>query len=320
MQKFLIIKPSSLGDVIHGLQVAQSLKDQQPNAHITWVVGDAFAPIVEACECIDRVLIFQRKGGFKAFWKLIQTIRQEHYQYVLDFQGLARSGLMTFFAKASQKIGRYDAREFARFAYHTRTLPSSHYQAKGNLVYSKIHAIDILLYFLSSAGLKPELTPPLRFKPLTPPLKLSEPPLLLFPNSRRPEKEWPYFKSLTESLIHHYPTLPILWLGQSPLPLPRNAASGSFINLISQTSLLEALALIQSARLCVANDSGPMHMAAALQKPVLALFGPTLAERYGPYPLNSPRHTVLHAPESKLSLLTPETVLESIQTCFKENS
>ncbi len=316
MEKFLIIKPSSLGDIVHGLQVVQALKDQRPTAHITWVVAEAFAPIVEACACVDRVLLFQRQGGIAAFWKLIQAIREDHYDYVLDLQGLARSGLLTFFAKATHKLGRWDAREGACLAYHQKTKNSTQTQVRGG---RGSHSIDILLEFLNLLHLKPELISPLTFQTLPPPsYSFASPPLLLFPNSRRPEKEWPYFTTLTEALIDQYPQVPILWLGQTPIPEPKNAKEGQFLNLISQTTLLQTLSLIQSSALCIANDSGPMHMAAALQKPILALFGPTKPECYGPYPIDCVHNRVLIAPEENLALLSPETVLKSIEAYFTE--
>lgn len=312
MEKFLIIKPSSLGDIIHGLQVVQALKNQRPTAHISWVVAEAFAPIVEACACIDTIFLFQRKGGIPAFWKLIQAIRQTRYDYVLDLQGLARSGLLTFFAKAAHKFGRGDAREGAGLAYHQKTRNGSHSKSKGG---GERHALDTLLDFLSLLNLKPELTYPLTFKGLSPipySYPFEAPPLLLFPNSRRPEKAWPYFTALTEGLISQYPQLPILWLGQTPVPEPKNAKAGQFLNLISQTTLLQALSLIQSSALCIANDSGPMHMAAALQKPILALFGPTKPEAYGPYPRNGAHNHVLEAPGKNLNLLPPQKVFDAV--------
>lgn len=318
MEKFLIIKPSSLGDIVHGLQVIKALKDQRPKAHISWVVAEAFASLVEACACVDRVLIFQRKGGIQAFWKLIQTIREDHYEYVLDLQGLARTGLLTFLAKASHKLGRGDAREGAGLTYQEKTRNSTQTQVKGGRVR---HAIDILMDFLCLLNLKPELTRPLAFKALPPlPYAFPSPPLLLFPNSRRPEKEWPYFTALTEGLIAHYPQRPILWLGQTPIPEPKNAKAGQFLNLISQTTLLQTLSLIQASALCITNDSGPMHMAAALQKPILALFGPTKPEAYGPYPLDCPQNTVLKAPAGDLSLLASQPVLERVKGYFKGKS
>lgn len=311
MEKFLIIKPSSLGDIIHGLQVAQALKDQRPEAHISWVVAEAFAPVVEACACVDRLLLFRRKGGVRAFWDLIQAIRQNHYDYVWDLQGLARSGLLTFFAKASHKLGRGDAREGAGLTYHQKTRNRSHPHLGGG---RGAHAIDILLDFLKIMHLKAELSRPLAFRTL--PLlshPLPQPPVLLFPNSRRPEKEWPYFRELTEALIAAYPERLFVWLGQSALPELKNANSGQFLNLISKTHLLEALTWIQASALSISNDSGPMHMAAALHKPILALFGSTEAARYGPYPRNAAHNHVLEAPGKDLGLLSPQKVFDTVR-------
>ena len=71
MTELLIIKPSSLGDIVHGLQVATSLKAQRADLRISWIVREMFAPIVRACEAVDRVYVFNRKGGAKDFLKLM---------------------------------------------------------------------------------------------------------------------------------------------------------------------------------------------------------------------------------------------------------
>jgi ADP-heptose:LPS heptosyltransferase len=99
----LIIKPSSLGDIIHGLQVAQSLKAQQPDTRITWVAREIFAPLVEACACVDEVIVFHRKAGWAGLRQCIREIRARRYDWVWDMQGLARSGLMTWRARAGRK-------------------------------------------------------------------------------------------------------------------------------------------------------------------------------------------------------------------------
>ena len=96
--KILIIKPSSLGDVIHGLQVATEIFEQT-HADIDWVIKSSLREIVEISNIIRRIFIFERHGGWSRFRQLIRAIRQEHYDYVLDMQGLARSGLLTFSAR-----------------------------------------------------------------------------------------------------------------------------------------------------------------------------------------------------------------------------
>lgn len=306
MPKFLIIKPSSLGDIIHGLQVADSLKDQLPGVEITWVVSKPFLALVEACDAVDRCLVFDRKGGISAFFRLIRDIRKEHYDVVIDMQGLARSGLMTLASRARLKLGRSDAREGARFAYKLRApLPGA---GEGS------HAVEILSAFLPVIGLSAVPSRHLTFSKKTPwqaPWG-DQKALILFPNSRRPEKEWPYFAKLVDRLIKENFPGPIAWAGQDPLPVSDSWPEDRFFDLMGKTSLAELPDVIASARLVVSNDSGPMHLAAAQGVPVLALFGPTPPERYGPYPLNAPDHHVLRAPAGDLSQLSVDTVYEAI--------
>ncbi|MGA0164775.1 MAG: glycosyltransferase family 9 protein, partial [Bdellovibrionota bacterium] len=91
MKKLLIIKPSSLGDIIHGLQIATTIKHFKPEIEINWVVREIFKPIVENCEAVDKVYVFERKGGPFAFIKLIKQIRTQRFNWTFDLQGLARS-------------------------------------------------------------------------------------------------------------------------------------------------------------------------------------------------------------------------------------
>lgn len=315
MPDYLIIKPSSLGDIIHGLQVVASLKAQQPDATIRWVVRDTFAAIVQACPVVDEVLLFQRKGGVSAFLRLCKQIRQQRYDYVLDMQGLARSGLLTGAAQATHKLGRPDAREGASFFYHkVIPMPPAGEQA---------HAVAKLLEFLPAIGLEKTLAAPVQFnseeKPQQPGFDTSEKPLLLFPESRRPEKEWQYFPQLTEALLREDSLdAPICWVGakKQPTPAALNPAEENrrFFNLTGQTTLPQVVALIQQARLCVCNDSGPMHIAAAVGTPVLALFGPTPPERYGPYPQERETNHVITATDGAMDSIKPETVIEKIHS------
>src|SRR3569832_325326 len=120
MTELLIIKPSSLGDIVHGLQVATSLKTQVSGLRISWVVREIFAPIVRACEAVDRVYVFERNAGAKGFLRLTKELRKTNYDYVFDMQGLLRTGLMTSRTVATHKVGRSDAREFSGGFYNER--------------------------------------------------------------------------------------------------------------------------------------------------------------------------------------------------------
>jgi heptosyltransferase-1 len=301
----LIIKPSSLGDIIHGLQVVESLRVQQPNVRITWVVVDALAPVVKACRTVDSIFVFERKGGLRGFVRLLRAIRNaRHYDSVLDLQGLARSGLMTLCARAQRKIGRADAREGARFCYgETIQLPSV----------AEPHAVEILCQFLSAMGLSSTVQGALVFDLPTPQLQLPadlDQAILVFPESRREEKNWPYFAEFVARIARDFPDRSILWCG-SPVVADACPQAANVFNLAGQTGLLDVIALIQSAGAVVANDSGPIHIAAAVGTPVLALFGPTPPEAYGPYPLVARQHIALRSDDQTMASLSIDAVYAS---------
>lgn len=305
-KNILIIKPSSLGDIIHGLQVVESLRIQQPNTRVTWVVADSLAPVVEACRTVDAVFVFQRKGGLIGFIRLLHAIRKTcHYDCVLDLQGLARSGLMTLFARAYRKVGRADAREGARFCYgETVELPKA----------SELHAVDILRQFLPAMSLSASVEGKLVFDLPTPQLKLPaamDAAILIFPESRRDEKTWPYFAEFVTRAASDFPDRNFVWCG-SAASAETCPQAANIYNLAGQTGLLDVIALIQSGGAVVANDSGPIHIAAAVATPVLALFGPTPVEAYGPYPVDAPDHLTLRSADHTMPSLKVDTVYE----CF----
>jgi len=314
MPRVLIIKPSSLGDIIHGLQVAQSLRAQAPAAQVDWVVATAFAPLVRACPVVDHVYEFRRQEGWGAFLSLIKDIRGETYDWALDLQGLARSGMLLLAAKATHKAGRADGREGAWFmARRHPKLPLRGRHA---------HALDILRQFLPLMGFDAGLSEaPLEFLPAERPALSPEfarrAPVVMFPDSRVKKKEWPGFYELTTRLLKSQPEVPIVWAGSSG-PEPELAwPEERFANLLGRTGLEQLPELIASARLVICNDSGPMHLAAAMHRPVVALFGPTDHERFGPYPLMSPRHTIIRAPEGKLAKLSVDTVMMNVEQALK---
>jgi heptosyltransferase I len=314
MLRVLIIKPSSLGDIIHGLQVAQSLRAQAPEARVDWVAARAFAPLVRACPVVDHVYEFDRHGSLAAFGRLVKEIRREQYDWALDMQGLARSALLLAAARATHKAGRADGREGARLlARQKPALPPGGRQS---------HALDILRQFLPLLGLSDRLSvEPLEFlateHAALPPGWAERGPLVMFPDSRVKKKEWPGFYELTEHLLKHRPDLSIVWAGSSGPEPELTWPEDRFANLLGRTGLEELPEIIAAARLVICNDSGPMHLAAAMHRPVVALFGPTDHERFGPYPLDNPRHTIIRAPGGKLAKLSANIVLMGIEKALK---
>ncbi len=311
MTELLIIKPSSLGDIVHGLQVAASLKAQCEKLRISWVVREIFAPIVRACEAVDHIYIFERGGGAKAFLKLIREIRKTEFDYVFDFQGLLRTGLMTSRAKAKKKVGRIDAREMAGVFYDEKVpLPPGG---------KRSHALDVLLQFCPVIGAKPELRGQLKFRDVENlSLRFADSrgggkPWLLFPDSRRVEKRWGGFKQLTEMLLREDKARKVIWAGSNYVPDRGAFSAPQFLNLTGNTSLVSLPALIRRAEWVVSNDSGPMHLAAALGVRVMGIFGPTDPRLFGPYPLNAPTNFVVQAPVGDLRLLSAKDVYSRLQ-------
>ena len=308
MPKILLIKPSSFGDIVHGLQGIHSLREQRGDVDVTWVVRDVFAPLVAASTAVDRYLVYERKGGVGVFCRLLKAIRAETYDTVVDLQGLARSGVMTLAARAQEKIGRTDAREGAGLCYKRKMpLPPAGKHA---------HAVEILLELLPLLGCKARLEGKLAFRAAAPRSfetgLLARGPIVLFPESRRAEKMWAGFACLTGLLLDAYGDRAVVWAGSGTMAPPEDWPADRFVNLMGKTALDEVVTLVAGARLLIANDSGPMHLAAALGAPVLGLFGPTLPERFGPYPLDRPGNRVIRAPDGDMNGMEAGAVFEVV--------
>jgi len=311
MTELLIIKPSSLGDIVHGLQVATSLKAQVDGLRISWVVREIFAPIVRACEAVDEVYVFERAGGAKGFLKLTNQLRKRTFDAVFDMQGLLRTGLMTSRVHAARKVGRSDAREWSGVFYNEKVpLPKDG---------KKSHALDILLQFCPVLGAKPELRGTLKFREVDSlNLRFADSrgggkPIVMFVDSRRAEKTWNGFKQLTELILREEKNRKVVWAGSSYVHDRGAFPAAQFFNVTGNTSLVSLPALVKRAEWVIANDSGPMHLAAALGVRVLGIFGPTDPRLFGPYPLNAPSNVVVQAPVGDSKLLAAKDVYARFQ-------
>lgn len=304
MRELLIIQPSSLGDIVHGLQVSASLKAQQPDWRVSWIVRDVFAPLVRASAAVDQIFVFRRQGGVRGFLQLMREVRQRRFDAALDFQGLLRSGLMIKWTHAARKLGRADAREGAALFYDEKIAAPA--GAIG-------HPLETLLEFCTALGAKPELAGPLTFRDhgkLN--LGFMEPrqglrPVLMFPDSRRFDKRWDGFGQLS-SLMVREAGRKVVWAGANYLPCKEAFPDGAFVNLTGNTSLTSLTALVANADWVVSNDSGPLHLASAMGAKTLGIFGPTDPRISGPYPLNAPTNFVIQAPVGDLRLLPAKDV------------
>ena len=289
--KVLILKPSSLGDVIHALPVLRLLKKHRPDARVTWWISSALAPLLEADPDLEDLLPFdRRRWGRPRHWpelaaSVLQT-RARRYDVVIDLQALARSALFGWLANAGLTIGLEDSREGAHAFYdHPIRRPSP-----------LTHAVDWYLQTLAPLGIP--RTGAFDWIPLRKDVRdrvrqtwnvEGGPWVLLIPGARWFNKRWPSerFADLVRALCRRSPGFRFAVLGggedRAMGQAIHAAAPDRVMDLTGRTTLPEMVEWIRLGHVMVTNDTGPMHVAAALGKPVVALFGPTELRRTGPY-------------------------------------
>jgi ADP-heptose:LPS heptosyltransferase len=286
--RLLVVKPSSLGDIIHGLQAVAALRNRRPDVEITWVVRDSFADAVRRSALAEKIIPYGRERGLGGLWSCCRAIgRGGPYDAVWDLQGLLRSALMAKAARAARTIGRSDSREGAKFFYGEVVPPPAN-----------PHAAEILSQFLPTLGVSPSIVRPLHFS-VPEPLPISaaaRPYVAIAPESRGPGKEWPHFGELTAHLCSRFPDWQFVWLGLKRGTYPLAEKFSNFCDMRGQTSLPQLFGMLTHSSAVIANDSACLHIGAALGKPVLGIFLRTDPLRYGPYPLNDPNHFVARNP------------------------
>lgn len=296
--KILIIKPSSLGDVIHAIPLVHDIKDMDSSSEIHWLVNSSFADVVKAVNGVDKVILFDRhlwrnkKGFFKGFsnlFNLIKLLQSEKYDAALDLQGLFRSAFFTFISKAKRKIGFKETREPCSFLY----------SEKVNTFYSNIHAVDknrrLVQKLFPSFDFKPanfNINIPLTVKSsvekLLKTLNISGKFCILSPDARWKSKKWPFehYLTLSELIADRYKIQVLITGCMEEKEKWEKLITPLFPKVISaagQTSLLELAELFSRCEFSVTNDSGPMHLSVAMNKKVYALLGPTSPDKTGPY-------------------------------------
>ncbi|MEW6593513.1 MAG: lipopolysaccharide heptosyltransferase I [Thermodesulfobacteriota bacterium] len=301
--RILIVKTSAIGDVIHTLPALHCLRRHYPEAHITWLVEKAAADVVVGHPALDRVLVAGRRewitewraGGrrsaFSKAWHFVRELRDSRYDLLVDFQGLLKSGIWVALARARRKVGFGRGMEHAEMSYLflNERLPA---------VSMEMHAVDRELHLLRAIGVE---CPEVRFDlPLTAAdhlaaqnllescgMALDQPFIAINPMTTWPTKHWrpEKFAELADRLAGA--GRKVVFTG-GPADRSGIAAIGAMmrqppVNLAGATTLKTLAALFGRAQAVVSTDTGPMHIAAAMGTPVVALFGPTAPWRTGPY-------------------------------------
>jgi heptosyltransferase I len=281
----LVVRLGSLGDLIHTLPAVAALRTGFPSARLDWVVEEKWSALVELVTVVDQVIPWRR--GVSNFLTCARSLRKNHYSCAIDFQGLYKSALLARFSGAPRRIG-FDAgyaREpgAARF-YSRRVIPTGRHVAELNLslaVAAGAPRTDVMACPLKV----PEESPALR--QMLEREKLSEY-CVISPGGGWRSKCWPpeRYGALCAELWRRLSTRVVVNAGPGEEALAREviASAGPASPVLFAPSLRELAALVGQARVVVAADTGPMHLAAALGTPVVALFGPTDPVRNGPIP------------------------------------
>lgn len=311
-QSILIVKLSAIGDVIQTLPMVEALKRQFPRARIDWVVEEDASNLLLSHPRVDRVIISRRKSWVKRvlkpgeFWKtlgevsrFVRDLRSQHYDWVIDNHGIFKSGLLMLLSRGRRKIGFQAsagiAEEGSYFFTHERYKPLS----------IERHALERYLDLVSQMGVQIGPTslhfpvPPDSLKQAEALLRQkgfgSRPLVVLHPVAKWETKQWPAenFARLISALAQEKATVVITGSPQDEGPVREilHQAGGESIkvlNLVGKTNLMELAGIFSLSDLVLSPDTGPMHLAAAVKAPLIALFGPTAPWRTGPYG-NNPR-------------------------------
>ena len=334
--KILILKPSSLGDVIQALPVLRLLKLHWPGAEIFWWLDSGLAPLLEGDPDLAGVVRFERKRwSHPRYWpemlRSVQGLREKKFDLVIDLQCLARSALFAWLTAGKKLVGLDEVREGAR-AFYDLAMPRKSFHT---------HAVDWYLSVLPVLGVpvhksftwlppRPAVAADVQRKW---PAKGRW--IALQPGARWLNKRWPveYFAELVRALAPGHPETFFAILGDKSDQLLGEiisaAAPAQCVNLCGRTTLPEMVEWIRRCELMITNDTGPMHAAAALGKPLIALFGPTEPRRTGPYgqlqnvlrldlpcsPCQKPR-CHFERPEDCLRALRPTQVLDRVRSAL----
>jgi heptosyltransferase I len=301
--KILILKFSALGDVVHTLPIAATIRKSLPDSYIAWMVEERYQDILAGNPDIDEVIplrtkVWRKNWNSKSLGEIlhtIKTLRRQNFDLVLDLHGLLKSGIIAGLSGAPTRVGfhRKNCKEKINTLFTNRKTP---YIADG------LHVVDITLTLLQTALGKIEKT---KLFPLQVPDEMDAKVARFFDQNpdltRRPiiginpgagfeSKQWELarFAELADRVSEELEASILLtWGPGEELKAQQISAHMKQKNWIAPpTSILESIALYKRMALLVSCDSGPLHLVAALGIPTVSIFGPTDPTRNGAYGVN----------------------------------
>jgi len=256
-----------MGDIIHTLPAVASLKHSIPGSHVTWVVEPQWEPLLAGNPYVDERVLLDRDSA-TGLLRSRRDLQREPFDFAVDFQGLMKSALVASTANAARLYG-FDSsqvRETAAAIFYTnRTLSTASHVVDRNLDLARAAgAANPLIVFPIPAGEPEQPLPEGEF-------------VLACPLAGWSSKQWPLesYTQLAKRL-----KMPLVVNGPAYAAETLDKIDGAYRHISELPGLIYAT---RRAAAVVGVDSGPMHLAAALQKPGVAIFGPTDPERNGPY-------------------------------------
>jgi heptosyltransferase-1 len=318
--RILLIKPSALGDVVHTIPLLVKLRARYPRARIDWLITPENAEVVRSHPALSNVVLFARRDFSKrgrrwratvAFRDLLKQIRRAKYDLIVDMHGQMRSAFFTLISGARVRIGFDRPIKFSRTIsaeHDLRNVPSRGWRGarEGSwIAYTHripiptldVHAIDRYLWVAPLLGLDddpPDLTIYLSPETIQNVERLlehhgvpaSKPLVVLVPGTIWETKHWTIegFAGVARQFLHAGFAVALAGTKRDEQRCRQIAAAAPGVcDLSGKTTPVELAALIRRAEVAVTNDSGSMHVAASLGKPMVSVFGPTNPVHIGPY-------------------------------------
>jgi lipopolysaccharide heptosyltransferase I len=295
-ERVCIIKPSSIGDVIHAMPILSALRKRWPSAHLAWIINRPFAELLDGHPDLDELIIYDRgrKGWdgrkFVGMVDLLGRLARSRFDLTIDLQGLLRSAMMVVATRAKVRVGMADAREGARWSYTHRV----------DAPRRGMHAVDRALHVARRFGAvesEPRFQLPISDQAgrwaADAVAGLPRPRLILNLGAQWLTKRWPpeHFAAVGRLAAQQLGAslVAVGAAGDRPLvdALARHLAPIRLLDLCGRTRLPEFAALCRESDLVISNDTGPLHLAAAVGARVVGIYTCTSPELTGPYGANA---------------------------------
>ena len=312
-----------MGDILHALPAAASLKHSFPASPLTWVVENTWAPLLQNNSFIDLVITLDRRHP-RTWLATVRELREQRFSIAMDFQGLLKSAVTASLARPDRIFGysqQFVRERMAAWFYSSRVSSAAVHIVDRHLdIAAAAGAVNLLRSFPLPAGSPEGELPDGRF-------------VLACPFAGWKGKQWPIesYAAVARELDRRW-GVPLVLNGppseRAALALIQTQCGGIRIHTSSITGLIDAT---RRATAIIGVDSGPMHLAAALSKPGAAIFGPTDPARNGPYGgslqvLRSPRAKPMslargnyrrgNTIDDSMRDITPDQVIASLSQVF----